>query len=242
MAEYNTFLKLHRSILESAVFSDADALRLWIYLLCKASTQDRQSVVEGKVVKIKKGQIITGRKKLAEQLNMAESKVYRTLKLLEDLGNVNIKSNNRFSLVTIANWAKFQEGNSKVNNTRTTGEQLVNNRRTTGEQQTNTVEELKEYKKNYKNYKNDRMKTEEDLPFIQSLETQKIKPLSGEIGGGVVMLSDDQMERLMDILSQEEFDKYVSIVRECEMSGKSYKRKSHYQAILEMAQKDRRVK
>lgn len=235
MAEYNTFLKLHRSILESAVFSDADALRLWIYLLCKASTQDRQAVVEGKVVEIKKGQIITGRKKLAEQLNMAESKVYRTLKLLEDLGNVNIKSNNRFSLVTIANWAKFQEGNSKVNNTRTTGEQQVNNRRTTGEQQTNTVEELKEYKKNYKN---ERMNIEAELPFIQSADDKKVKTLQGNLGGGVVMLSDEQIDKLLEVLSLEEFEKYVGIVRDCEQKGRHY-RKPHYQAILEMAQKDR---
>ena len=233
MAEFNTFLKLHRSILDSAVFSDADTLRLWIYLLCKAAVQDRQILVEGKVVELKKGQLITGRKKLAEQLNMAESKVYRTLKLLEELGNVNIKVNNRFSLVTIANWGKFQDGNSKVNNTRTTGEHLVNNRRTTDEQQANTNKELKEIY-NYNNYR-----MNEDLS--QSIEEQKIKPLFGEVGGGVVMLSDAQMDSLLDMLSREEFDKYAGIVRDCELSGKSYKRKTHYQAILEMAKKDRKI-
>lgn len=233
MAEFNTFLKLHRSILDSAVFSDADTLRLWIYLLCKAAVQDRQILVEGKVVNLKKGQLITGRKKLAEQLNMAESKVYRTLKLLEELGNVNIKVNNRFSLVTIANWAKFQDGNSKVNNTRTTGEHLVNNKRTTDEQQANTNKELKEIKE-LNNYR-----MNEDLS--QSTEEQKIKPLFGEVGGGVVLLSDDQVDSLLDMLSREEFDKYVSIVRDCELSGKSYKRKTHYQAILDMVEKDRKV-
>ena len=39
----------------------------------------------------------------------------------------------------------------------------------------------------------------------------------------------------------DELDKYCDIVVECEKNGKRYKRKSHYQAILDMANKDRRV-
>ena len=235
MAEYNTFLKLHRSILESAVFSDAETLRLWIYLLCKAATTDRQILVEGKVVNLKRGQLITGRKKISEQLKMAESKVYRTLKTLETLGNVNIKPNNKFSLVTIENWEKFQGDFPKVNNKRTTNEQQVNNKRTTNEQQVNTNKNDKEY---IKNYKNERMNIEAELPFIQSADDKKVKTLQGNLGGGVVMLSDEQIDKLLEVLSLEEFEKYVGIVRDCEQKGRHY-RKPHYQAILEMAQKDR---
>lgn len=73
-------------------------------------------------------------------------------------------------------------------------------------------------------------------------ERVKLKYLGGKLGKGVVMLSDEQLDSLLDELSIEEFDKYVSIVADCELSGQRYTKKTHYQAILDMVRKDRRVK
>lgn len=72
-------------------------------------------------------------------------------------------------------------------------------------------------------------------------ESAKLKYLNGTLGKGVVMLSDEQLHNLLEKLSIEEFDKYVSIVAECELSGQRYTKKTHYQAILDMAYKDRRI-
>jgi hypothetical protein len=49
------------------------------------------------------------------------------------------------------------------------------------------------------------------------------------------------MSDLLDKMSSEEFDYYVGVVAEMENSGKHYKKKTHYQAILDMANKDRKV-
>lgn len=65
--------------------------------------------------------------------------------------------------------------------------------------------------------------------------------LGGYLGKGVVILSDEQIESLLDQMSVEEFDKYVGIIADMELSGKHYKKKTHYQAILDMVSKDRRV-
>ena len=70
----------------------------------------------------------------------------------------------------------------------------------------------------------------------------KRKVIGGELGKGVVMLSQEQMDDLLERLSIEEFDYYVSVVADCILKGKQYKRKTHYQAILDMAEADRRVK
>ena len=78
--------------------------------------------------------------------------------------------------------------------------------------------------------------------FTLSREGAKRTMLGGTLGKGVVMLSDEQMDDLLDKLSLEEFNKYVEIVADCELNGKPYKKKTHYQAILDMATKDRRVK
>ena len=73
-------------------------------------------------------------------------------------------------------------------------------------------------------------------------ESLKQKYLGGSLGGGVVMLSDEQFSSLCDQLSYEELNKYISAVRDCELNGKHFKKKTHYQAILDMARKDRKVK
>ena len=64
----------------------------------------------------------------------------------------------------------------------------------------------------------------------------------GGIGKGVVFLSDEQMSDLLDKLSIEEFDYYVGVVADQELSGKKYTKRTHYNAILDMAKKDRKIK
>jgi hypothetical protein len=78
--------------------------------------------------------------------------------------------------------------------------------------------------------------------FVDKREEQKRKLLGGNLGKGVVMLSSEQIDDLLEKLSIDEFDYYVGVVAECILSGKKYTRKTHYQAILDMAEKDRRVR
>lgn len=72
-------------------------------------------------------------------------------------------------------------------------------------------------------------------------ERAKRQFLGGSLGKGVVLLSQEQMDNLLDILSAEEFDHYVSVIAEKELQGHKYKRKTHYQAILDMAKQDRKI-
>ena len=72
-------------------------------------------------------------------------------------------------------------------------------------------------------------------------EGLKLKYIGGTLGQGVLFMSDEQFNDLCEKLTIDELDKYCAIVVECEKNGKRYKRKSHYQAILEMANKDRGV-
>ena len=61
----------------------------------------------------------------------------------------------------------------------------------------------------------------------------------GELGQYKIFISDEQFEDLCNRLSLDEMEKYFNIVADCEREGKRYKRKSHYQAIIEMATRDR---
>jgi hypothetical protein len=65
--------------------------------------------------------------------------------------------------------------------------------------------------------------------------------MEGKLGEGVVLMSEEQFHDLLDKLSLDELHKYFAIIVDCEKNGKRYKKKSHYQAILDMAQRDRRI-
>lgn len=148
------WLKLHRSIVDSSVFDDSDVLKMWIWLLCNVAYNDHDVVYYGKIYQIKSGQIITGRKKISQQIKMSESQVYRALNILKLLGNINIKPNNKFSLITIVNWAKYQSETAKINIEITANQQQneqqnnskINSRATSQQQQGNTTKEYKEIK------------------------------------------------------------------------------------------------
>ena len=145
------WLKLHRSIIDSAVFKDLEVLKIWIWLLCNASFDTHDTLFFGKVITVHPGQIVTGRKKIAQSTDLNESKVYRALMLLKSLGNIEIKPNNKFSVITIVKWAKYQGDLEIVNSKTTAKQQQDNNTATTGQQQDNTTKEIKKLKKERNN-------------------------------------------------------------------------------------------
>ena len=103
-------------------------------------------------------------------------------------------------------------------------------------------EEEKDKEKEFHSFTHSIGSEEEPMENFDDREEAKLKYLKGSLGKGVVMLSDEQIDDLLDKLSVEEFDKYVSIVADCELKGHRYTNKSHYKAILDMVAKDRRKK
>lgn len=105
-----------------------------------------------------------------------------------------------------------------------------------------TEEEREEDKEKEIEFHSINLSRERDDEFVEkSVENQKRSYLKGTLGQGVVLLSDEQFDDLLDKLSLAEFDKYVGIVRDNELAGKHYKRKTHYQAVIDMATADRRL-
>lgn len=142
----NGWIKLYRCLMDSSVFANPNILKVWIWCLLKASHSERQQLVGLQVVDLKEGQFIFGRKKAAEKLCMKESTVWKCMKTLENLGNISINSNNKFSVITVEKWGDYQGDDTP---SVTTKEQQSNNNVTTKEQQSNT-------NKNVKNVKNDK--------------------------------------------------------------------------------------
>lgn len=136
------YIKLYRQILDNPIVcKDGECFAIWCYLLLNATHTEYDTMFKGKRITLIPGQLITGRKSIAQKLKVDESKVQRFLKLLEIEQQIEQQKSNKNRLITIVNWSKYQENEQQT-------EQQVNNKRTTSEQQVNT-------NNNVKNIKND---------------------------------------------------------------------------------------
>lgn len=147
----NGFIALSRTLLESEVFASQKMLKIWIWCLLKANHKSRfvpLKIGKGETaVKVERGQFLFGRFKAEEELFIDGSTIYKIMQKLEQIGNIEIKSSNQYSIITISNYNDYQNiNNYKV----TSNEQPSNNQVTTNEQQSNTNKNVN----NVKNVKN----------------------------------------------------------------------------------------
>ena len=196
-------------------------------------------------------------KMLADELDFEENTVILALQALENL-NMIVTDNGFFA---IAGWDKYQniDGMEKIKEQNRKRQAKFKKKKkllignvtdNVTVTQGNATEEEKEEEKEkeeeihsfiHSNAREDEDAEKEPTGKFDDRESIRLKYLGGTLGKGVVMLSDEQFSDLLDKLSVEEFDKYVGIVAECELKGKRYTNKTHYQAILDMANKDRKV-
>lgn len=98
------FIKLHRKMKKWGWYKDPNTFRLFVHLLLSASYKE----VDYRGHHIMPGQVVCGRKQLAEELGLGEQTIRTALNHLKSTNEVTIKSTNKFSIVTIVNWAKYQ--------------------------------------------------------------------------------------------------------------------------------------
>lgn len=123
MEANNGFIKLHRQFLNWQWYTEPNVMRVFLHLLLKATFKE----FKWKEENISKGQVIVGRKRLAEELKISESQVRTALKKLERSGEIAIKSTNKYSVITIRKWDFFQnEKGSFANKSPTNSRQIAN--------------------------------------------------------------------------------------------------------------------
>lgn len=129
------YVKLYRKIKNTSVWCDSDKLKLWIYCITEATHDSRTILVGNQKIELKRGQFTTGRYKLEDDFNKGVkpkkkvdgSTLFRWLKLFEECGMLHIKSTNKYSIVTVVNWDKYQIDEQQTNNKCTSVEHQLNN-------------------------------------------------------------------------------------------------------------------
>jgi hypothetical protein len=139
------FVVLHRKITEWEWYSETNTFRVFLHLLLTAN--HKPSKFRG--FEIGRGQIIIGRKALAETLNLSEQEVRTAIEHLKSTGEITIKSTNRFSIATLNKYGFYQDKKTKSTNKSTS--QSTNNQPTINQQSTTSKQCNNENNENNKN-------------------------------------------------------------------------------------------
>lgn len=161
MAEIG-YIKLWRQMRENpTVYKDADHIAVWVELLFLAQFHPHDASFGGERITLQPGQLITGRRKLAEKLGVSESKVQRILKCFENEHMIEQQTSSQCRLISICSWDKYQTSEQPFKH-------QMNNDRTTSEQRVNTIQRNKEIKeiKNHSCKRTQDMTKEEKDEFL----------------------------------------------------------------------------
>ena len=140
-----TWIKLYRKFSEWEWFNISEMVHLFIYLLLNANNSEN----EWRGIKVKRGQLITGRNNLSENTGISSQTIRTCLNRLKSTNEITIKSTNKYSIITICNYEVYQGCKNRANQqtNQQTNQQLTSNQPATNQQLT-TIKE-------YKNIKND---------------------------------------------------------------------------------------
>jgi hypothetical protein len=148
------WIKIHRKFIEWQWFDKSEAVHLFLYILLKANHADK--MWQGHDVK--RGQLITSIGHLSIATGISQRSVRTLLKKFENTGEIELKTTNKFTLVSVCKYECYQiadEESDKQNVTQTTikrqstDKQLTTNKNVKNEKNVEniipTLEEFCEY-------------------------------------------------------------------------------------------------
>lgn len=103
------WIKLYRDMLDWEWYEDVSTTRVFIHLLLTANHKDKRW--KGEI--IKRGALITSIRHLAEATRLSTPTVQRCLKKLEKTGEITKKSTNKYTLIEVVNYDKYQTDNNE---------------------------------------------------------------------------------------------------------------------------------
>jgi hypothetical protein len=103
------YVKLWRKTLDSGILQHPTAWQVFGYLLLMANSKPHRRIIAGVMTEAKPGEVITGRERLAEELGLSVQQIRTALNLLKKLEIVTIKSTNKYSVISLVNWDRYQQ-------------------------------------------------------------------------------------------------------------------------------------
>ena len=105
------WLKIYRSIVDWEWFSEHDMTVFFIWCLCNANVDGRM----WRGVYVKPGQLVVSRSTVCKELGISERRYRTIISRFSKSGEITMKPQGAFSILTIVNWEIYQEdANSEI--------------------------------------------------------------------------------------------------------------------------------
>ena len=117
------WFKLHRSVFDHWVSTDAEAFLLWQFIIGMAAYEPTKIIQLGRLIDLKPGQFLFRGPQLADRLHIDRNKIYRLLALFEQEDMISIKKvGKRYSIITVKNYSVYQGESLPIEKIRETNE------------------------------------------------------------------------------------------------------------------------
>ena len=127
------YLKIYRKLLNWECYNDLNVRVTFIHLLLIASWKDKN----WKGIEIKRGQAIIGIKKTSEEIGITNQQLRTALNKLEITNEIKCKTTNKYTLVTLMLYEKYQEVENKITNKQQTNNKQITNKKPKTQQTNN---------------------------------------------------------------------------------------------------------
>jgi DNA replication protein DnaD len=163
MVVLNGFVKIHRKLIQWGWYQDNVVKGVFLHLLLTANFKD--APWQGRI--IKKGQVVIGTQKMADELGFTRQQIRTAIKKLKSTNEITTEPTNKNTIVTIVNREDYQSLEEKPTNKSTNT--LTNHQPTTNQRATNNQPQ----RKNDKNDKKEKNKDGASLSFL--FDEERIK-------------------------------------------------------------------
>jgi len=102
------YIKLYRQIQKKGYYKKSTYIHLWVHLLLNANHKPKEFLWNNKLILIKEGQLLTGRKQLSQETGIPEGTTEDILNLFENEQQIRQQKTTKFRLITIVNWQTYQ--------------------------------------------------------------------------------------------------------------------------------------
>lgn len=110
------WIKLYRKLLFNGWIKNHKLFIFWTYCLLKTSHRVRKVMIGSQQITLQSGQFIFGREKAARETGLSPRSVRTCVHNLYTMGNLTIKTTNRYSIITITNWELYQAKENEATN------------------------------------------------------------------------------------------------------------------------------
>ena len=103
-----SYIKLNRALRDNPIAGDPHYLAVWTWLLMLAAYKPHSVILNSIPVDLKAGDLATSVRILADRTGVKKDKIAAILVRLEKEGMIRRRISNKYTVITLVNWDKFQ--------------------------------------------------------------------------------------------------------------------------------------